>query len=112
MSQNPFYIFYPHLIYNLGEKEKRESVIIISYAMQGKNVKVAVQDNGVGIPEHHMDKIFEPFFTTKINGQGIGIGLSMARRIVEKDFGGLIVAKSEGGRGSSFKISLPMRKQT
>ncbi len=70
-----------------------------------------VEDNGVGIPEHHMDKIFEPFFTTKINGQGIGIGLSMARRIVEKDFGGLLIAKSEAGRGSSFKVSLPMRKQ-
>ncbi len=70
-----------------------------------------VEDNGIGIPEHHMDKIFEPFFTTKINGQGIGIGLSMARRIVEKDFGGSLVATSDAGRGSSFRVSLPMRKK-
>ena len=84
----------------------------VSLITEPETVVMLVEDNGVGIPEHHMDKIFEPFFTTKINGQGIGIGLSMARRIVEKDFGGLIVAKSEGGRGSSFKISLPMRKQT
>ncbi len=72
---------------------------------------MVVEDNGVGIPEQHIDKIFEPFFTTKINGQGIGIGLSMAKRIVEKDFGGLLTAKSEAGRGSSFKTSLPVRKQ-
>jgi signal transduction histidine kinase len=72
---------------------------------------MVVEDNGVGIPEQHIDKIFEPFFTTKISGQGIGIGLSMAKRIVEKDFGGLLTAKSEAGRGSSFKVSLPVRKQ-
>ncbi len=83
----------------------------VSLVEEPETIIMLVEDNGVGIPEHHMDKIFEPFFTTKINGQGIGIGLSMARRIVEKDFGGLLIAKSEAGRGSSFKVSLPMRKQ-
>lgn len=84
----------------------------VSLIEEPETMIMLVEDNGVGIPEHHMDKIFEPFFTTKTNGRGIGIGLSMARRIVEKDFGGLLVAKSEAGRGSSFKASLPMRKQT
>ncbi|MFA5119485.1 MAG: HAMP domain-containing sensor histidine kinase [Candidatus Omnitrophota bacterium] len=83
----------------------------ISLIDEPETMIMLVEDNGVGIPEHHMDKIFEPFFTTKINGQGIGIGLSMAKRIVEKDFGGLLTAKSEAGRGSSFKVSLPVRKQ-
>ncbi|HBI25831.1 TPA: hypothetical protein DDX30_03530 [Candidatus Wolfebacteria bacterium] len=83
----------------------------ISLVEEPEIIIMIVEDNGVGIPEHHMSKIFEPFFTTKINGQGIGIGLSMAKRIVEKDFGGAIIAKSEAGRGSSFKVSLPMRKQ-
>ena len=84
----------------------------VSLMEESETMIMLVEDNGVGIPEHHMDKIFEPFFTTKTNGRGIGVGLSMARRIVEKDFGGLLVAKSEAGRGSSFKASLPMRKQT
>jgi len=83
----------------------------ISVIEEPETIIMLVEDNGVGIPEQHMDKIFEPFFTTKINGQGIGIGLSMAKRIVEKDFGGLLSAKSEAGRGSSFKVSLPVRKQ-
>lgn len=83
----------------------------VSLVEEPETIIMLVEDNGVGIPEHHIDKIFEPFFTTKINGQGIGIGLSMAKRIVEKDFGGLLVAKSEAGRGSSFKVSLPVPKQ-
>jgi signal transduction histidine kinase len=83
----------------------------VSLIEEPETIILLVEDNGVGIPEHHMDKIFEPFFTTKMNGQGIGIGLSMARRIVEKDFGGLLIATSEAGRGSSFKASLPMRKK-
>lgn len=83
----------------------------VSLVEEPEVIIMIVEDNGVGIPEHHMSKIFEPFFTTKINGQGIGIGLSMAKRIVEKDFGGVLIAKSEAGRGSSFKVSLPMHKQ-
>jgi len=83
----------------------------ISLVEEPEIIIMIVEDNGVGIPEHHMSKIFEPFFTTKINGQGIGIGLSMAKRIVEKDFGGVLIAKSEAGRGSSFKVSLPLHKQ-
>lgn len=79
--------------------------------LESELVAMSVEDNGVGILEHHIDKIFEPFFTTKINGQGIGIGLSIAKRIVEKDFRGSLVVKSEAGRGSSFKVSLPVRKQ-
>ena len=83
----------------------------VSLIEEPETMIMVVEDNGVGIPEQHIDKIFEPFFTTKINGQGIGIGLSMAKRIVEKDFGGLLITKSEAGRGSSFKVSLPVRKQ-
>lgn len=83
----------------------------VSLIEEPETMIMVVEDSGVGIPEQHIDKIFEPFFTTKISGQGIGIGLSMAKRIVEKDFGGLLIAKSEAGRGSSFKVSLPVRKQ-
>jgi signal transduction histidine kinase len=83
----------------------------VSIIEEPETIIMIVEDNGVGIPEQHIDKIFEPFFTTKIKGQGIGIGLSMAKRIVEKDFGGLLTAKSEAGRGASFKVSLPVRKQ-
>lgn len=84
----------------------------ISVMEEPETILMMVEDNGAGILEHHMDRIFEPFFTTKTNGQGIGIGLSMAKRIVEKDFRGLLTTKSEVGKGSIFDVRLPIRNQT
>lgn len=83
----------------------------VSLVEERETIVMLVEDNGIGIPDHHMDKIFEPFFTTKANGQGIGIGLSMAKRIVEKDFGGLLTAKSDGSKGALFRAAFPMGKQ-
>jgi len=83
----------------------------VSLTEEPEAIVMLVEDNGIGILDHHMDKIFEPFFTTKTNGQGIGIGLSMAKRIVEKDFGGLLTAKSNSGSGALFRATFPLGKQ-
>lgn len=83
----------------------------VSLVEEPESIVMLVEDNGTGILDHHMDKIFEPFFTTKANGQGIGIGLSMAKRIVEKDFGGTLTAKSGVGKGSLFTATFPQAKE-
>lgn len=72
---------------------------------QGIECKFA--DNGPGMPEDIIDQIFDPFFTTKEPGKGIGLGLSLAHRIIE-DHGGLILVESEPGKGSCFTIFLPL----
>ncbi len=94
---------------SLGESGDRW--VRISLMGEPQTIVMLVEDNGSGIPDNHMDKIFEPFFTTKPNGQGLGIGLSMTKRIVEKDFGGVLTAKSEIGKGSSFKVHLPVHNR-
>jgi PAS domain S-box-containing protein len=68
------------------------------------DVLIAVEDSGVGIDRHSLDRIFEPFFTTK--SRGMGLGLWLCRRIVENHRGRLTAA-SDVGRGSRFQISLP-----
>ncbi|MBI3669541.1 MAG: HAMP domain-containing protein [Acidobacteria bacterium] len=68
--------------------------------------KVAVNDTGRGIAPEHLGSIFRPFFTTK--GQGTGLGLSLARRIVE-DHGGRIEVSSQVGVGTQFTVWLPYR---
>lgn len=68
---------------------------------------VSVRDTGKGIKPEHLANIFRPFFTTK--GHGTGLGLSLARRIVE-DHGGKILVESEVGKGSTFKVMLPARR--
>ena len=70
-------------------------------------VEVVISDNGPGIRPEHMGKIFDPFFTTKEPGQGTGLGLSVAYRIVH-EHGGTIRAQSRPGEGTSFLIELPI----
>ncbi|MGA3087417.1 MAG: ATP-binding protein [Terriglobales bacterium] len=67
---------------------------------------VAVKDNGRGIPAEHLSHIFRPFYTTK--GNGTGLGLSLARRIVEEHHGRIEVS-SAVGKGSKFEVVLPFR---
>jgi signal transduction histidine kinase len=67
-------------------------------------LRVAVEDTGIGIPKENIDRLFTPFFTTKPSGTGLG--LSITRNIVEQH-GGTIRASSKQGSGTCFEIVLP-----
>jgi C4-dicarboxylate-specific signal transduction histidine kinase len=70
----------------------------------GHEVLVAVEDSGTGLDDDQMEKLFEPFYTTK--AQGLGIGLSICRTIIEQ-YGGRLWAEANDGPGATFKFSLP-----
>jgi signal transduction histidine kinase len=70
-------------------------------------VIVEIEDNGTGIPGDDLPRIFEPFFTSKPQGQGTGLGLDTAWRIVTQEHAGSISAISEPGR-TVFRVSLPV----
>lgn len=73
----------------------------------GRYVCLSISDTGHGIPEHLMERIFDPYFTTKAKGMGTGLGLAVVRGIVQ-NHGGLIHAASNTGKGTRFKIYLPV----
>lgn len=68
-----------------------------------KSCVVTISDTGIGIPPQNLEQIFNPFFTTRANG--IGLGLSVSYSII-KDHGGDLVAESEAGKGTTFRITL------
>ncbi len=74
----------------------------------GQFVVIEVADTGTGIPKEIIDKIFEPFFTTKERGQGTGLGLSTTIGIV-RSHGGFVNVYSEVGKGTVFKVYLPIQ---
>jgi len=71
-----------------------------------KEVRIAVEDSGTGIDPSHMDRIFDPFFTTK--PQGMGMGLSICRSIIESHRGRLW-AVPHSPHGTTFYVELPVR---
>lgn len=81
---------------------------VIGQVRRGKSggVEISVLDRGPGVPVELRQRIFEPFFTTKDTQHGTGLGLSMARRIVES-LGGQIEAREREGGGSCFAVWLP-----
>jgi signal transduction histidine kinase len=70
-------------------------------------VELHIQDTGHGIPKDIQSRVFEPFFTTKEVGKGTGLGLSLVYEIV-KDHGGFIEMESEEGKGTLFRLFLPI----
>ncbi|HEY5921112.1 MAG TPA: ATP-binding protein [Kofleriaceae bacterium] len=82
--------------------------IRVQSAIEGDTVIVEITDTGSGIPPHLIGRVFEPFFSTKPVGQGTGLGLSISHSIIA-GFGGRIAVFSETGRGTSFRVLLPMR---
>ncbi|MGH7346048.1 MAG: hybrid sensor histidine kinase/response regulator, partial [Candidatus Rokuibacteriota bacterium] len=73
----------------------------------GRRVRIEVTDSGPGIPREIRARIFDPFFTTKPDGEGTGLGLALARGIVESH-GGAIGVDSVPGQGARFVIELPV----
>ena len=84
--------------------EERENIINVDVEQRQKRIIITVDDNGIGIAEEHYGRIFEPNFTSK--SSGMGLGLTMVRKMVE-DYKGEISVKSELGKGTTFTISLP-----
>ena len=83
-------------------------VIRVATRAAGEWVEITVSDTGAGIPEAIRDRIFDPFFTTKEVGRGTGQGLAIARAIVVDKHGGTLDFETEVGRGTTFRIRLPV----
>lgn len=84
--------------------------VIVCIRDLGSHVSLEVVDKGCGVPEDIREKIFEPFFTTKSDSRGVGIGLALTKRMVERDFGGTISVTCNKENGTVFTIIFPKKQ--
>jgi PAS domain S-box-containing protein len=85
--------------------------IILKTRKEKDMVRIEVEDNGPGMPEHIRRRVFEPFFTTKEVGAGTGLGLSVSYFIITDNHGGSMKVESTPGKGTTFIIRLPLKKE-
>ena len=94
-----------NLILNAVEAMTKEGTLTIGLDADDAWLAIVVTDTGSGIPPEARRRIFEPFFTTK--ARGTGLGLAVARRVVE-EHGGAIEVTSQPGQGTTFTVRLPL----
>jgi PAS domain S-box-containing protein len=97
-----------NLIKNAMQAMTKGGTLSLQTGEGGDGVWVSVSDNGAGIPPEQLNRIFEPFYTTRKKGSGLG--LMIVQRIV-RAHGGRIELESEVGRGTTFRIWLPLHER-
>ncbi|MDC8448281.1 MAG: ATP-binding protein [Nitrospira sp.] len=96
-----------NLMINAAQAMKGVGTLTLTTAVSDHTVTATIADSGPGISKQHLSKIFDPFFTTKGQGEGSGLGLTVARRIIRK-FGGDLHIESVEGQGTICIVTLPI----
>lgn len=94
----------------MAEAKTSSPTIILKTRKEKDRVRIEVEDNGPGMPDHIRRRIFEPFFTTKEVGAGTGLGLSVSYFIITDNHRGSMKVESTPGQGTTFIIHLPLKK--
>lgn len=108
----------PHSPSGTSETEKPcKQIVIQTMRLPGvtgdrDRALIRIVDNGAGVPEAIWQKLFDPFFTTKPIGHGTGLGLSISYQIVVDRHHGTLQCLSEVGKGTEFRIEIPVRQRT
>ena len=96
-----------NLVTNAVQAMKGTGTLTLTTSVSNDTVTATIADSGPGISKQHLSKVFDPFFTTKGQGEGSGLGLTVARRIIRK-FGGDLRIESVEGDGTTCIVALPL----
>jgi two-component system NtrC family sensor kinase len=111
IDTDQFQQVFMNIIINAADSmSENGGTLTIQTVVHDKMIEISFTDTGCGISKDHLPKIFTPFFTTKETGKGTGLGLAISYGIVQSH-GGEIEVESEIGKGSTFRIKLPIEKQ-
>jgi len=99
-----------NLLVNAAHAIEERGTIVIRTGTENEGVWIEIEDSGSGMSEETAGRIFDPFYTTKPVGSGTGLGLSLSYGIIQRH-NGTIDVKSELGKGTTFRIWLPIEQQ-
>jgi len=97
-----------NLLVNAAQAIEHQGKIFVRSGTENSQVWFEIEDTGQGMSEEVQNRIFEPFFTTKPVGKGTGLGLSISYDIIVKKHGGRLDVRSTLGKGTCFRIWLPV----
>jgi len=84
-----------------------DQLVSIAANVEGKSLKVLIEDNGIGIAAEHQSKIFDMFYRASEKSQGSGLGLYIVKETLDK-LNGKIEVSSSLGKGSKFRLEIPI----
>ena len=100
----------PEAVAGLPAGKQPQIRIATDWLTDSDRVAIEIEDNGPGVPDEAIARIFNQFFTTKPVGRGTGLGLSISYQIITDAHSGELECQSVPGRGTTFRIELPVRQ--
>jgi two-component system sensor histidine kinase RegB len=94
------------LVTNAQDASPPNASVVVAVRRDNRTLSIAIRDRGAGMPQEVLARIGEPFFTTKAPGRGMGLGLFLARAVIEGVGGSLQIDSQEGG-GTEVRVTLP-----
>lgn len=94
------------LVTNAQDASPPNTAVVVAVRRDGERLSITIRDRGAGMPSEVMERIGEPFFTTKAPGRGMGLGLFLARAVIE-GVGGALHIDSAQGTGTEVRVTLP-----
>ena len=94
------------LVTNAQDASPPNAAVVVQVTREDHQLDLVVRDRGAGMPSEVLARIGEPFFTTKAPGRGMGLGLFLARAVIE-GVGGSLEIDSKAGQGTSVRVLLP-----
>ena len=98
---------FTNVINNALQSMEEGGTLEVTTGIKDHAIHILIKDSGTGIAPSHLSKVFDPFFTTKTQGEGAGLGLTIAHRLITK-VGGQINLKSEKNQGTTCHIIFPL----